>query len=272
MILGVLVDHLKPKLAGLIAQAIVLVGLFAIWLVGHRQLCRDPARRHRPGRRRRVASRWRCHWRRAGIRRSTRAPRWALPARAIRERCWRRCSRRASPWRSAGSTCSASPSFPSLVAFVVYIVCAKDSPDRPAAQVLSDYLAVLRIGDAWWFMFFYSVTFGGFVGLASSLTIYFNVDYGLTPSPPAISPPPACSRGRWCGRSAARVADRFGGIRALTVMYIVAAIAIAIASFHLPMAWMALTLVRGRHARPGDGQRLGLPVGAAAVPHARSAS
>ena len=37
------------------------------------------------------------------------------------------------------------------------------------------------------------------------------------------------------------VADRIGGIRALTIMYIVAAIAIAIASFHLPMAWMALT-------------------------------
>ena len=30
-------------------------------------------------------------------------------------------------------------------------------------------------------MFFYSVTFGGFVGLASSLTIYFNGQYGLSP-------------------------------------------------------------------------------------------
>jgi NNP family nitrate/nitrite transporter-like MFS transporter len=38
---------------------------------------------------------------------------------------------------------------------------------------------VLKDSDAWWFMFFYSVTFGGFVGLASSLTIYFNIQYGL---------------------------------------------------------------------------------------------
>ena len=44
---------------------------------------------------------------------------------------------------------------------------------------LPEYLAVLRMKDAWWFMFFYAVTFGGFVGLASSLAIYFNTDYGL---------------------------------------------------------------------------------------------
>jgi len=34
VVMGVLVDHLKPRRAGLIAQAIVLVGLLAIWLIG----------------------------------------------------------------------------------------------------------------------------------------------------------------------------------------------------------------------------------------------
>src|SRR5271167_3558306 len=33
VILGVLVDHIKPKRAGLIAQVIVLAGLLVIWLV-----------------------------------------------------------------------------------------------------------------------------------------------------------------------------------------------------------------------------------------------
>jgi NNP family nitrate/nitrite transporter-like MFS transporter len=37
------------------------------------------------------------------------------------------------------------------------------------------------------------------------------------------------------------IADRVGGIRALTLMYIIAAIAITVVSFHLPQAWMALT-------------------------------
>ena len=70
---------------------------------------------------------------------------------------------------------------PLIIAFIVYIICAKDSPTAPPPKGWMEYLAVLRVGDAWWFMFFYSVTFGGFVGLASSLTIYFNVDYGLNP-------------------------------------------------------------------------------------------
>jgi NNP family nitrate/nitrite transporter-like MFS transporter len=34
VVLGVVVDHLKPRRAGLIAQAIVLAGIFTIWLIG----------------------------------------------------------------------------------------------------------------------------------------------------------------------------------------------------------------------------------------------
>jgi len=64
---------------------------------------------------------------------------------------------------------------------VVFILLAKDSPTQPSKQSLASYLNVLRITDTWWFMLFYSVTFGGFVGLASSLSIYFHAQYGLAP-------------------------------------------------------------------------------------------
>jgi nitrate/nitrite transporter NarK len=37
---------------------------------------------------------------------------------------------------------------------------------RPAPKTFPEYLLVLKNGDAWWFMLFYSVTFGGFVGLS----------------------------------------------------------------------------------------------------------
>ena len=40
--------------------------------------------------------------------------------------------------------------------------------------------ACLRKSDAWWLMFFYSVSFGGFVGLASFLPIYFHDQYRLS--------------------------------------------------------------------------------------------
>src|SRR5207244_6162556 len=54
-----------------------------------------------------------------------------------------------------------------------------DSPECPPPKPLTDYFKVLKDKDSWWFMFFYSVTFGGFVGLAASLTIYFNTQYGM---------------------------------------------------------------------------------------------
>jgi NNP family nitrate/nitrite transporter-like MFS transporter len=70
---------------------------------------------------------------------------------------------------------------PLLLTLGIFILAAKDSPKTPTPKSLSAYFALLKQGDCWWFMFFYSVTFGGFVGLASSLTIYFNDAYGLSP-------------------------------------------------------------------------------------------
>ena len=46
---------------------------------------------------------------------------------------------------------------------------------------MGDYLKALGDRDSWWFMFFYSVTFGGFLGLASTLPGYFHDQYGLNP-------------------------------------------------------------------------------------------
>ena len=129
---------------------------------------------------------------------------------------------------------------PLMVALLVYIVCAKDAPNQPPAKSLPEYLSVLRIGDAWWFMFFYSVTFGGFSGLASSLTIYFNADYGLSPVVAGYFTAAAVFAGSLVRPVGGALADRIGGIRALSIMYIVAAAALAIVSFHLPSAWIAL--------------------------------
>src|SRR6202012_2862601 len=69
---------------------------------------------------------------------------------------------------------------PLLVAFAVFVIFAKDSPNRPAPKTASAYLKVLKQGDCWGLMALYSVTFGGFVGLSSSLPIYFHSEYGLS--------------------------------------------------------------------------------------------
>jgi MFS transporter, NNP family, nitrate/nitrite transporter len=131
---------------------------------------------------------------------------------------------------------------PLAVALIVYIICAKDAPKPPPAKGLLAYLSVLSIGDAWWFMFFYAVTFGGFSGLASSLTIYFNAEYGLSPVTAGYFTAAAVFAGSFVRPVGGALADRIGGIRALTIMYIVAAVMLAIVSSHLPQAWMALVL------------------------------
>jgi NNP family nitrate/nitrite transporter-like MFS transporter len=131
---------------------------------------------------------------------------------------------------------------PLAVVLAVYLVLAKDSPDRPAARGLAGYLGVLRSGDAWLFMFFYSVTFGGFVGLASSLTIYFNDQYGLPPITAGYFTAACVFAGSLVRPVGGAVADRIGGVRSLTVMYAVAAVALGVVSTGLPQSWMALSV------------------------------
>lgn len=93
---------------------------------------------------------------------------------------------------------------PLAIVFVAYIAMAKDSPEQPAPKSLIAYAGVLKDQDAWWFMLFYGVTFGGFVGLSSSLSIYFVDRFALTPIIAGYCTLPASLPDRWSGRSAAR--------------------------------------------------------------------
>ena len=129
---------------------------------------------------------------------------------------------------------------PLVLTLIVYLALAKDSPDCPPAKPLSAYLAVLRDRDAWWFMFFYSVTFGGFVGLASSLTIYFNDQYGLNAVIAGYFTAACVFAGSLVRPVGGMVADRVGGIRSLSVMYVIAATFLCIVSIGLNSQWAAL--------------------------------
>jgi NNP family nitrate/nitrite transporter-like MFS transporter len=129
---------------------------------------------------------------------------------------------------------------PLAITLVVFTLLAKDSPTTPAPKPLADYFRLLRVADAWWFMFFYSVTFGGFVGLASSLTIYFNDQYGLTPVVAGYCTAAVVFVGSMVRPMGGAVADRIGGVRALTALYAVAACAFATIASGLSTIWLAL--------------------------------
>jgi NNP family nitrate/nitrite transporter-like MFS transporter len=69
---------------------------------------------------------------------------------------------------------------PMLAVFLVFIWLAKDSPRRTKTPTLRDYRAVLAEHDTLWLSVLYSLTFGGFVGFSSFLTVYFREQYHLS--------------------------------------------------------------------------------------------
>ncbi|OYW80477.1 MAG: MFS transporter [Asticcacaulis sp. 32-58-5] len=138
------------------------------------------------------------------------------------------------------STVFGLATIPLIIAFVIYMLFAKDSPDQPAPKKLEQYLSILKEPDAWWFMLFYGVSFGGFVGLSSSLNIYFNVEYGLGPVIAGFFTAACVFAGSLVRPIGGGLADKIGGIRTLSIMYVVAAIALVIMSVKLPSAYATL--------------------------------
>jgi NNP family nitrate/nitrite transporter-like MFS transporter len=132
---------------------------------------------------------------------------------------------------------------PLAVAFVVYMLLAKDAPEQPAPKKLAEYLDVLKVPDAWWLMLLYAVTFGGFVGLASSLTIYFNAEYGLSPVVAGFFTAACVFAGSFIRPVGGALADRFGGVRTLSFVFALAAAGLAVASFQMPSAYVALAVL-----------------------------
>ena len=129
---------------------------------------------------------------------------------------------------------------PLAVVLIAFVAMAKDSPTAPAPKPLSAYARLLRQPDAWWFMFFYSVTFGGFVGLAASLTIYFHAAYGLSPVAAGNCTAAIVFVGALVRPVGGYVADRVGGVRALTALFAVAAFAFAAIGSGLASVWLAM--------------------------------
>src|SRR5579883_1772028 len=126
------------------------------------------------------------------------------------------------------------------VVFVLYAVFAKDAPNRPPAKSFADYARILNTRDAWWFMMLYSVTFGGFVGLSSSLPIYYHDQYGLPPVLAGYATAACVFVGSLLRPVGGAIADRIGGVRTLSTMYLVAAAALIVASFGLPHVLLAV--------------------------------
>lgn len=124
---------------------------------------------------------------------------------------------------------------PIIVVFIFFTIFAKNSPNRPEPKKLSQYATVLKQRDAWVFCAFYCVTFGGFVGLANYLTIFFNTQYGLTAVQAADIATICVIAGSFFRPVGGFLADRIGGTKMLMYLYSGAGIMLACVSFLPPL-------------------------------------
>ena len=242
LVFGVLVDHIGPRRAGIIGQLVVLAGLGLAWFIGvhsYSQVLLLAVVLGVAGASFAVAlplaSRWYPPEQQglalgiAGAGNSGTALA-ALFAPSLAK---------AYGWTNVIGLAA----LPLAAAFVVYLFLAKDSPERPPARKFTEYLGVLKQADCWWLMLLYGVTFGGFSGLASSLTIYFNGEYHLDPIVAGFFTAACVFAGSAVRPVGGALADRFGGINTLTLVYGLAAGCLAIASFHLAGPWIALAVL-----------------------------
>ncbi|WP_375250757.1 nitrate/nitrite transporter [Sphingomonas sp.] len=112
------------------------------------------------------------------------------------------------------------------IVFLVYLAMAKDAPNAPAPKTLIEYLHPLASADAWWLMGFYAVTFGGFVGLAASLPIYFTDQFKLTTIVAGYCTAACVFAGSLVRPLGGALADKIGGVKTLSVVFLLAAAAL----------------------------------------------
>jgi len=125
---------------------------------------------------------------------------------------------------------------------LVFTVMAKNPPFPTAKKPMKDYFKVLALPDAWCFMGFYGVTFGGFVGLSAALTLYFHGVYGLAPVHAGFATAACAFVGGSIRPFGGYLADRLGGIKVLGALYLLAAGALIVLSFSIPSFWVELVV------------------------------
>lgn len=119
--------------------------------------------------------------------------------------------------------------------FIFFFFTAKDCPGTTVKKGFLEYLAPIKSRDAITFCLLYSVTFGGFVGIASFLPIFFYDQYGIDKVTTGLYT-------SYCiiGASLVRpvggyLSDKFGGVNVLSIVFLVLTVVLFGISYLLPL-------------------------------------
>jgi NNP family nitrate/nitrite transporter-like MFS transporter len=136
---------------------------------------------------------------------------------------------------------------PAILVLAVYVFFSREAPVEVKRKKFVDYLTLLKTQDAHWFCFYYTVSFGGFVGLASSYVLYFKSEFGLPPVHAGDFAAICTAAGALLRPVGGALADRMGGIRALYIFYVIAGLSLVASAFvhSLYLNLAILTLASG---------------------------
>lgn len=226
IVMGALADHVGPKRAGLVGIVLTFVPLLLGWLVvdSYRSLLAMALLLGVPGASFAVAlplaSRWYPPRHQGLVMGIAGAGNSGTVLAAL---CMPRLAT-AYGWHAAVGLAI----LPMAVAALVFVLCAKESPHHPPPGAWHEYATVLRQIDTLWFGLFYSITFGGFVGLASVLAIFFHDHYGVAKVAAGDLTAVCVFAGSFMRPLGGWLADRHGGIRMLQILYAAVAVLLAV--------------------------------------------
>jgi len=148
----------------------------------------------------------------------------------------------------------------SLLVFVMYMFLAKNAPEsvyKVRPKKLSDYWKLLKDRDSWWFMLFYAVSFGGFVGFANYMKVYLMNTYQADMSAFGMDVFNEANVKVIAGYFGALtifagailrpvgggMADKMGGIKALYIFFGIVLVLVVLSGLvHLPF-WVAIAVL-----------------------------
>jgi NNP family nitrate/nitrite transporter-like MFS transporter len=108
---------------------------------------------------------------------------------------------------------------PVLLVLAAFFMLAKNSPSKAMAKTWGQYAQLLGQGDTWRLCFLYSLTFGGFVGLASFLSVFFHDQYHLTKVQAGDFTTIVVLSGSFLRPVGGWLADKIGGYRLLLALF-----------------------------------------------------
>ncbi len=120
---------------------------------------------------------------------------------------------------------------PVALAWVVFALLAKEPPRPAGSPSGGNVFSLLEEPDARWLCSFYLVTFGGFVGLAAYMSIFFVDGFGLAKVSAGGYAALCAAAGSFLRPAGGAMADRLGGARVLSAaLGVVAALSLALAT------------------------------------------